>query len=468
MSEIDELYLCPKILKNYIMSTKRIIESLLDVDRYKLTMMQFIFFFFPNIRVKYRFKNRTNTPEVNKIMEHLRLFIDMELRHVQTLRFSYSELQYLSKTGIFKEEFLNHLSLLRLDNVTVDIVDGELFIEYEGLWSHQILWETIILSVVNELYSRVVALRKYGKDNNLSDSEFYSLFPLVLNGDEEFLNKIVAPYEEEAMRRLEVKIQEIKHHSSVKFFEFGTRRRFSRLLQEKIIQRLNEAFHKSQFLGASQFMGTSNEYMGFKHGLKVGGTMAHEMFMGIAALNRDNDDKLINSTWDFLRQWNKFYGYDLSVALTDTFGSDWFFKNCPEDIAHMISPREDSAIDLYKYKEEVIKLYRKYNINTHEKVIVHSNGLKVPKVVAIENYQHDEINTVYGIGTDFSCDVGFDYPHISIVIKLASVYVDKMKQWVDTVKLSDNLAKAIGPKEEVEYYKGLFGYTVKESVAQEY
>ena len=40
--------------------------------------------------------------------------------------------------------------------------------------------------------------------------------------------------------------------------------------------------------------------------------------------------------------------------------------------------------------------------------------------------------------------------------------------WVDLVKLSDNLAKAIGPEIQVARYKKIFGYVNQESELQLY
>ena len=48
------------------MTIKPIIKSILDLDRYKLTMGQFIFFFYPKQRVRYSFTCRTKDEEVKQ------------------------------------------------------------------------------------------------------------------------------------------------------------------------------------------------------------------------------------------------------------------------------------------------------------------------------------------------------------------------------------------------------------------
>ena len=132
----------------------------------------------------------------------------------------------------------------------------------------------------------------------------------------------------------------------------------------------------------------------------------------------------------------------------------------------MYSFREDSAVNLFEYTDSVLELYKRHNINPLRKVIVHSNGLNALKVINIANYKSGDINKCYGQGTDLSCDVGNDYKHISIVIKLSAV--EKDGKWISTVKLSDNLAKAIGDPKEIEKYKKIFGYINELTEIQNY
>ena len=445
------------------MSQKRIINSLLDVDRYKFTMSQFAFFLYRWVKVKFEFTNRTKSPEINAILVYLIPYIKIEVNHVKNLRFKFSELTYLKGQSIFRDEYLDFLSEISLNGVLVKEKNGLLEIEVtEDDWAIQMFWETILLSIVAELYGRFCACKKYSKANNLSDEESIILLGNCLNGSVEDLEKVNKPYYDEAYRLLDEKIKTLKHHPEIKFFDFSTRRRFSHELQEGIILKLKEAFNKPQFYGGSQFIGTSNEYLAMKHGIKAGGTHAHEVNSVIAGINSSSKEQLTNSQYKFLREWNEFYGYDLSVALTDTFGSDYFFEHCPEDIARMYSFREDSATDLYDYTEKVMKLYRKYNIDINDKVIVHSNGLDIPKVIEIDSFSKGKIHKIYGIGSNIGADVGNEFKNLSIVIKAVKADGHHL------VKLSDNLAKAIGDKETIEKYKEAFDYTVKTSVEQHY
>ena len=455
----------------------RIIKSLLDLDRYKLTMSQFAYLFHRNLKVKYAFTNRTKSKKANEILIFLMPYIKEQIELTRKMRFTFFELLHLKtqtkSTGkqLFSDEYIDYLSKSELPPVNVFVVKNELRIETEGEWAITMLWETILLSIVAELYSRYVATERFVDEKLSADQDPIGAYLKIqlekaLKGDEDFLSVIMRPYCDNAMLLLEEKIKAYKHHPTIAFFEFGTRRRFSAELQEKVVRRLNEAFHKQQFIGSSQFMGTSNEYLSMKLCIKAGGTMAHEMFMiqaGLAdAATNGNPYAIQESQYQFLREWNKLYGYDLSVALTDTFGSEYFFKNCPQDIAEMYSFREDSSIDMFEYTDVVLDLYKKYKVNSWEKVIVHSNGLDKNKIIALDSYSQGKIKKVYGQGTDLSCDVGLGFPHLSMVIKAVEV------DGTFLVKLSDNLAKAIGDPDQVERYKKIFNYVNEKSEAQVY
>lgn len=449
------------------MNIIQIIKSLLDLDRYKLTMSQFIYFFFRGKQVTFRYTNRSKDKKIHAIMVALIPQIKKEIAKVQNMRLTFFEMLYLKTQLIFKDDYINALSTMQMPDVHVGEKNGELDIHTTGDWYIVTLWETIILSIVAELYARVIAADKRfnnGTDKyTIAEIMAINLVQNALEGKEDAVYELCHKYEDNAMKLLESKIETYLRHPSISFFDFSSRRRFSSSLQEKVVIRLNEAFHKPQFMGSSQFLGTSNEYLSMKLGLKAGGTMAHEMFMVIAALNSKTDQGIIDSQFQFLRDWSQFYGYDLSVALTDTFGSDFFFEHCPKDIAQMYLFREDSAVDVFKYTDKVVDLYKKHKVNLNEKLLIHSNGLTAQKIVEIDNYSHGKLRKVYGQGTDLGCDVGFDFPHVSIVMK--AVMVDGKP----TVKISDNLAKAISDSEdEKQRYIRIFEYKNTESEVQVY
>ena len=68
-----------------------IIQSLLDTDLYKFTMMQVVLHHFPGAMVEYRFKCRSNEVDLTPILPRIR----EEIRNLSSLRFRKEELEYL-------------------------------------------------------------------------------------------------------------------------------------------------------------------------------------------------------------------------------------------------------------------------------------------------------------------------------------------------------------------------------------
>ena len=261
-----------------------IIKSLLDVDLYKLTMMQMAFLKHRDVVVEFTFKNRSK--DVNLVNHINKYELEGELKHVTTLRFKKEEVNYLRGLGLFQESFLDYLTTLTLPMVKLDrnYNTNDYDMSVKGKWCEVTLWETIILSITNELYH---------KDNsNLED--MYS----------------------EGLDRLYNKIDKCRYS----FTEFGTRRRFSRKWQETVVKILK----REEGFSTIGFKGTSNVYLAFKYGINCVGTFAHEMPMVYSGIH--NED-LILSHRLMLDDWWDLYGNKLSIALTDTYGSDYFFKD---------------------------------------------------------------------------------------------------------------------------------------------
>ena len=88
-----------------------IIDSLLDTDLYKFTMMQVVLHRFPAAQVEYRFKCRNAgvdlTPDIERIRE--------EVDHLCTLRFTEGELDYLRGLRFIKSDFVDFLGLFQLN-----------------------------------------------------------------------------------------------------------------------------------------------------------------------------------------------------------------------------------------------------------------------------------------------------------------------------------------------------------------
>lgn len=397
-----------------------IINSLMDVDFYKFTMGQLIFAKHKDVPVRSKFKNRTAGVSLPKIIpiEMLREQLD----HARTLRFDNSELHYLRGTNeyqerMFKEDYLQFLKGMQLPEYELEHVGDDLRLEFPGAWSNTSHWETIALSIVNELYYRqqLAGMSQLGRD---------------------------AVYATGVQRLLE-KIKILRQYPELTFSDFGTRRRFSREWQKYVVSMLAAEL-------PNQLKGTSNTKLAMDLGLVPTGTAAHEMDMGYSGIYHDDDDSIRNSHHLFLHDWREMYGWGLSINLTDTYGTNFFFKDFGlEEAKHDKGLRQDSG-DPFIFGHKAIDFYKNLEIEHQKKMVVFSDGLDVYKMVNLHKEFHQQFIDTYGWGTDETNDLGL--MPLSLVIKLAE------SNGHGTVKLSDNLNKATGNPEDVARFKKIFGY----------
>lgn len=234
--------------------------------------------------------------------------------------------------------------------------------------------------------------------------------------------------------------------------EFGTRRRRSRQWQEEVVLKMAQELK-------DQFVGTSNMYLAMKYGFQPIGTMAHELFMIGAGVNGSTDEGIKNSVWTILRQYHELYP-DLSTALPDTFGTDFFFREIPEDLAVCYTDYRHDSDDPIRYANKVLAFIRERSLDLKTKGIPFSDGLTGESSIRIYKEIGDKIRSIYAPGTDATCDFGLNT--LSIVMK--AVYAtggDGIRR--PLVKLSDNLAKATGEDaREIDRYKKIFGYKTEE------
>lgn len=400
-----------------------IIRSLLDIDFYKLTMAQVAWMRHDGVRVKFAFTNRTKDV---RIAEHVDIGrVREELAHVRTLRFSREELAYLETLGVFDPSFLHWLLGLQLPPVSVGVEDGQFRIEAEGRWPRVTFWETIVLSVVNELYYRATVPQGWG----------------------------------EGPTRLEEKCRFLaqEKYRDVAFAEFGTRRRFQAAWQNYVVDVLGRKKRAGVLPG---FLGTSNVLLARQFGLRPIGTFAHEMDMVYSGIyHRDDDDIRVSHT-SVLVDWWDAYGEPLSIALTDTYGTDFFFRSLSKDQARSWKGLRQDSGNPFVFAEKAIAFYEDNGVDPKTKTIVFSDGLDLIKVCALHARFKDRIGVAFGWGTNLTNDLG--HRPLSLVMKAVE------SNGHPTVKLSDNPAKATGPTGEVERYKRIFGHVDGEYEACRY
>lgn len=390
------------------MKLDQIIVSLLETDMYKLSMGQAIYHQFPSYKTTWSFKCRNEdvvfTEEmVEEIKDQLRAYCD--------LRFTESELEYISNIKWIKESYINFLRIWRprFEDFTI-LNDGPcgLVIEASGTWVNTSMYEIPTLAIVNEVYFRM----NYDYDS------------LLLSFKE----------------RLDEKVKRVSKNGDLclsAFSEFGLRRRLSKEAQELAVKTLAETNYKD-----SKFVGTSNVYLAKKYGITPVGTMAHEWIMCVGQGNKMHNPAYSNHY--ALSAWVKEYGTKNGIALTDTLGTDLFLKDFNDDMATLFSGVRHDSGDPYEWGEKIIAHYESLGINPKTKTLLFSDGLDFERANALYLFFKDRINVAFGIGTYISNDT--IYNPLNIVMKVTSC------NGCDAAKLSDTPGKGMCKSEEyVEY-----------------
>jgi nicotinate phosphoribosyltransferase len=233
----------------------------------------------------------------------------------------------------------------------------------------------------------------------------------------------------------------------------------------------------------SSFIGTSNAFLAHKHDLEAIGTNAHEIPMVLAALAPD-DVSLKQSQYRVLELWQQTYEGALRVMLPDTFGTTQFLKGAPDWVADWTGQRMDSK-DPYLAGDEYIQWLKERGRDPGEKLLIASDALDVDVILGLHAYFggrmgknvrpadfrssadfHDRskwtpdrrIRISAGWGTLLTNDFrgcnpndGQGFDPISLICKVSEV------EGRPAVKLSDNYAKALGPEQEIERYRRVFG-----------
>jgi len=432
-----------------------VIRSLLDTDFYKLLMLQFIWKHFPSTRVEFSLFNRHAAVRMSDIIHIEELKV--QLQHVRGLRFRKSELVWLAgntfygRRGIFEPAFLEWLEKdFRLSDYQLRVRDGQIHLTFEGSWTETTMWELYALAILDELKTReqLKTLSEFGLD--------------ILYA--------------RAKTKLWSKIERLRGVPELSVADFGTRRRHSFLWQEYVVVAMATNLRHN-------FVGTSNAFLAHKHDLEAIGTNAHEIPMVMAALAHD-DAALKASQYRVLELWQQTYDGALLVMLPDTFGTTQFLAGAPEWVADWTGQRVDSK-DPFIAGDEYIDWLNARGRDSREKLVIASDTLDVDTILGLHAYFggklatglkpldfhnaadfHDRnkwtpyrrIRFSAGWGTLLTNDFrgcnpndGTGFDPISLICKVSNV------EGRPAVKLSDNYSKALGPAEEIERYRRVFG-----------
>jgi nicotinate phosphoribosyltransferase len=432
-----------------------ITRSLLDTDFYKLLMLQFIWKHFPRTRATFTLTNRTSAVPLGEIvnLDELR----EQLESTRKVRFHKSELIWLAgntfygRRGMFEPAFLEWLEKdFRLSEFDLYVEDGQISLRFDGLWTATTMWEIYALSAVDELKTRA-SVKK------LSELELDILYA-------------------RAKTRLWEKMERLRGVPGLNVSDFGTRRRHSFLWQEYVVTAMADT------LGAN-FAGSSNTFLAYKHDLEAIGTNAHELPMAMAALG-ETDEEVKSAQYRLLELWQQSYQGELLILLPDTYGTTQFLRDAPDWVAQWTGQRIDSK-DPFVAGDEFITWLEERGVDPRKKRLIASDSLDVDLILALHAYfagklrngaaakdfrrasdfedgsrwePDGRIRFSAGWGTfltnDFrNCNPRGDesFDPISLVCKLSEV------EGRPAVKLSDNYSKAMGPPEEIERYRRIFG-----------
>lgn len=295
------------------------------------------------------------------------------------------------------------------DDGSQDVI-GEVDIAIEGAWVDTILYEIPILALTSEAYFRFM------------DTDWN------YDGQEELAF-------DKGMKLLE---------SGCITSEFGTRRRRDYHTQALVFRGLVNASREAERRGfPGRLSGTSNVHLAMRFNIPPVGTVAHEWFMGTAAII----DDYATATEEALRRWVGCFGTKLAVALTDTFGTQEFLKAFslpvrPVDGGFPAETfrRADGSMKTYAEAftgtrqdsgdpAEYIKLLRRYYDDlgiTEKKVIVFSDSLNIDRCLEYKKLSVDAgFQPTFGVGTFLTNDfkhlkTGTKSVPLNIVIKLSS------------------------------------------------
>lgn len=387
-----------------------IIQSLLDTDYYKLTMEQVVWLYYRGVEVTYETINRTKTILLARFIREDDL--RRELDHVRTLSFQPDELAYLKTLGIFKDDYLSFLAGMRLPPYDLRWGDDSFSLRFSGPWESAIFWEIPGMSIIKELYIRSLM-------SGYSETERQAVY-------------------DRGKATLAGKLQMLREYPDIFVSDFATRRRNGRIWHHDTVLPMLICGLPHQLLG------TSNVHCARRYGVKPIGTFAHEMLMIVAGLRQGHPGPgyLAEAQNEILQYWWDTYGYDLSIALNDTFSSDFFFRTAPEKIARDWKGIRIDSGDPLEEGEKCVRWYEAHGVNPATKTLVFSDGLDVPTMIRIAARFRGRIKFVFGWGTNLSDDMGF--APISLVIKAIEA------NGIGLVKTSNNRAKATGRPEDIE------------------
>ncbi|MDH4566754.1 nicotinate phosphoribosyltransferase [Pseudomonas sp. BN414] len=356
----------------------RIIQNLLDTDFYKLTMMQAVLHNYPNAEVEWELRCR-NDEDLTPYLAEIRF----QIEQLADISITPDQLNFLERIPFIKPDFIRFLSLFRfnLRYLQLGIDNGQLCVRLRGPWLHVILFEIPLLAIISEVRNRY----RYRDVKLIQARErlYRKLDWLSANATDEEL-------------------------AGFQLADFGTRRRFSYRVQEEVVHILKRDF-------SGRFVGTSNVHLAREYDIKPIGTMAHEWLMAHQQLG----PRLIDSQIAALDCWVREYRGLLGIALTDCINMQAFLNDFDLYFAKLFDGLRHDSGEPLQWAERAITHYEKLGIDPQTKTLVFSDGLDMPRALALYRALRGRIQVSFGIGTNLTCDIPGVDP-MNIVIKMTA------------------------------------------------
>lgn len=379
-----------------------IIKHFTDNDLYKFSVMMAIQKLYPWAYVRYEFINRGHTLFPEGFAERLK----KEVAAMSNLKMTKTEKKYIERRCYFFDPaFIDFLEGYQYDPEEVHITQegGDLKVYIEGYWYRTVLWEVPLMAIISELYFQMTGAIPQDVEKKAKEKAIG-------------LAKLEADYS-----------------------DFGTRRRFSFAVHDKVVGTLKEN-------SGDYFKGTSNVYLAMKYNTIPIGTMPHEWFMYHGALFGYRAANM-----KALEAWVDVFQGSLGITLTDTYTTDSFFDSFSLKQAKLFDGVRCDSGDVLEFTDKAINFYTANRIDPTSKTIVYSDSLNLNEVKRIKEYVKGRVHDTYGIGTYFTNDVGAK--PLNIVIKLSEVKPNKKAPFLHAVKLSDVAGKHTGNEKEIEISK---------------
>lgn len=402
------------------------IKSILDTDLYKLSQSFAYFSLYPLAEGTFKFHDRNQESWNRKDFDFLSL-MKRELSQLQYLHFTETEKQWcIEHIPYIPKTYWEWLTTFRFEPEKINC-----WLDENGVFQCEVtdnmhkvtFYEIVILATYSEL--RNYLLNMY-ENHNYNEGEALQIF------------------------REKIKFA---NENNLPFAEFGTRRRYSSDLHDKICRIIKEE--------SKTCNSTSNVYLAMKYDLIPTGTMAHEWIMfhaGCFGYKRAN--------YLAMEDWIKVYQGDLGTALIDTYTTNSFLRTLTRQQALLLQGLRQDSGDEIEVGEKIIARYKEFRIDPTTKLIVFSNALDFEKALRVMNYFKGKIKTGFGIGTFITCDPGIvDFVHPNVVMKLSRCRMSPKDPWEDVIKVSDDFGKQMGLKKEFEiavYQLNLDGSREKE------